>query len=308
VPRYLFALFLVLASPLVAQDIPIATRALTTLRLPGSADFLAIDGTSAWVTNEDRVERLVENRATPVATVVVGEPCGAMVVAFGSLWVADCQARGIVRIDPATATIVARVATGLAAPDGELSLAAGAGAVWVLADSAGVLLRLDPTRNVVVAHIPVAPASFAAAFGFGSVWITSTQPAGLVQRIDPTRDTVVATIPVGPTPRFLTVGEGRIWTLNQGDGSVSAIDPDRNTVMATIPVGAEGPGGDIAAGAGAVWVRATKVLLAVIDPRRLRVVSTYGPPAGSGAVRVSRDRVWITAHDIQTVWTIPTTR
>ena len=63
-----------------------------------------------------------------------------------------------------------------------------------------------------------------------------------------------------------------------------------------------GPGGDIAAGAGRVWVRATPTLLTVIDPESDRVVARYGPPSGSGAVRANQDVVWVTAHDIQTVW------
>jgi hypothetical protein len=33
-------------------------------------------------------------------------------------------------------------------------------------------------------------------------------------------------------------------------------------------------------------------------------VSRYGPPAGSGAVRVAGELVWVTAHDTQTVWVL----
>ena len=76
-----------------------------------------------------------------------------------------------------------------------------------------------------------------------------------------------------------------MWVLNQTDGTVSRIDPKTNRVAATIEAGVAGLGGDIAAGEGAVWVRGTKVLLAVIDPKTDRVVKRYGPPQGSGAVR-----------------------
>ena len=44
-----------------------------------------------------------------------------------------------------------------------------------------------------------------------------------------------------------------MWVLNQTDGTVSRIDPLTNEVVATIQVGVPGPGGDIAAGAWAVW-------------------------------------------------------
>ena len=198
---------------------------------------------------------------------------------------------------------------GLADRRGELSIAAGAGSIWLLTDSAGVLSRIDPETNKVTATIPVAANSFAAAFGFGAVWVTNTgaprtTAPGSVQRIEPATNHVVATIPVGPVPRFLAAGEGAVWTLNQGDGTVSRINPATNSVAATIAADVPGGGGDIAAGGGRVWVRAGRVLLQAIDPSTNRVVDRFGPPAGSGAVRVANGFVWVTAHDTQTVWVL----
>ena len=66
---------------------------------------------------------------------------------------------------------------------------------------------------------------------------------------------------------------------------MTRIDPQTNLPVATIPLGMEGGGGDIATDLGAVWIRGTKVLFATIDPATDRVTTTYGPPAGSGAVR-----------------------
>ena len=288
----------------VADGMPIAKAATATLRIPGFADFLALDDDGAWVTNEGRVERLTATDSLPVVTVPLLEPCGAMAVDFGSLWVADCKEKIVARIGLTSHQVEAKIHTGLADPDGELSIATGAGSVWILSDPNGKLKRIDPATNKVTAAIEVAPGSFAAAFGFGSVWITTTG-AGSVQRIDPATNAVVATIPVGPVPRFLAAGEGGVWTLNQGDGTVSRIDPATNTVSATILANAAGGGGDIAAGGGMVWVRARRALLSVIDPRDNRVVRRYGPSAGSGAVRADSARVWVTAHDIQHVWVLP---
>jgi hypothetical protein len=55
-------------------------------------------------------------------------------------------------------------------------------------------------------------------------------------------------------------------------------------------------------------VRGTEVLLASIDPVTDRVVTVYGPPAGSGAVRVADDLVWVTAHDTNTIWVLPSSQ
>ncbi len=291
---------------------PIAKRALATLTIPGNADFLVADGDDVWVTNEGRVEKLRHDSPLPIASVPVPEPSGAMSIAFGSLWVANCRDSSVYRINLTTLEVVSIIHTGLADPEGELSLAAGAGSVWVLTDKRGVLSRISPKTNQVVARIKVAPHSYAAVFGFKSVWVSNTGTAdasgsGSVQRIDPTTNTVVATIPVGKTPRFLAAGEGAVWVLNQGDGSVTRINPRKNQVAAVLPLGMAGTGGDIATGGHRVWVRGKNILLAAINPATTRVVSVFGPPAGSGAVRVAGGRVWVTAHDIHTVWVLPIT-
>jgi virginiamycin B lyase len=291
------------------DEVAITDSAIATLRVDGYPDFLASDGRAVWVTNEDRVEKLQADRPGPVGTVRVAGPCGAMVVADGSLWVASCKDLSVYRLDLGSGDVVANIPTGLADATGELSLAAGAGSVWVLTSAGGILSRIDCVSNEVVAEIRVLPHSYAAAFAFEAVWITNSgtpddSSPGSVQRIDPETNQVVATIPVGPIPRFLAAGEGAVWTLNWGDGSVTRIDPRTNQPVVTIPLGMEGGGGDIATGGGKVWIRGTKVLLAAVDPTTNRVATIYGPPAGSGAVRVAGDLVWVTAHDTNTVWVL----
>lgn len=292
------------------MPVPIAERAAQTLVIPGSADFFVAEEGAVWITNRGRIEKLERGQRAPVATVEMPSPCGVMALGFGAVWVAGCSDRSLYRIDARTATVTAVIPVGLADPDGELSVAVGAGAVWVLSDRAGVLSRVDPKANVVVEKIRVAPASYAAAYGFDAVWITNTGVSGApgpgaVQRIDPGTHRVVATIEVGRSPRFLAAGEGGVWALNQGDGSVSRIDPGTNRVVATIAVpGAAGDGGDIAAGAGRVWVRSTGSLLSVVDPAMNAVEAQFGPPSGSGGVCIADGWVWVSAHDIQTVWVL----
>lgn len=287
----------------------ISKRAITILKIPGYVDFLVADGKAVWATNEGRIEKLEHDRSQPTAVVTIPAPCGAMALGFGAVWVANCGDNSLYRIDCDSERVTSIIPTGLADSAGELSVAVGAGSIWVLSDSKGILSRVDPQADKVIARINVAPNSYAATFGFDSVWISNTgsqtgDGKGYIQRIDPRSNQVAATIPVGPSPRFLAAGEGGVWTLNQGDGSVSRIDPDTNTLTATIQAGVNGPGGDIAAGAGSIWVRGKQILLLRIDPKTNRVVEKFGPPAGSGAVRVADGLVWITAHDIQTVWVL----
>jgi YVTN family beta-propeller protein len=290
----------------------VARRALRTVRLEGSADFLEVVGDSLWVTNEprNRVHRLDARTGAEQAQVEVAAPCGAMTVATGGLWVASLANQGLVRVDLATNAAGPPLRTGLADPAGELSLAATPEGVWLTTSDAGVVSLVDPASREVVAQVPVKPRSYALAAGFGSVWVANTGQvgeAGSVQRLDPKGRRVVAEIATGPQPRFLAVGEGAVWTLNQGDGTVTRIDPATDRAFATIPVGVPGTGGDIATGHGFVWVRANRVLLSVIDVRTNAVVARYGPRAGSGAVRAAADGVWVSAHDVNLLWLLPPT-
>jgi virginiamycin B lyase len=300
------------------REVPITEAAIATLKIEGYPDFLAADGKDVWITNKKKVEKLSLGHSTPVLTVAISQPCGAMVTGFGSLWVANCSDKAIYRFDLKSGNVIASIVTGLASEYGELSLAAGDGSVWVLSDSAGILTRINPQTNTIQATIKVKPFSYCAAFGYGAVWITNcgqiqyhrngevtARDPGSVQKIDPKTNQVVATIPVGFAPNFLAAGENGIWILNQVDGSVSRINPDSNQITATIDAKVSGWGGDIAAGAGSVWLRGNKTFfLVTVDPKLNAVSKRYGPLCGSGAVRVADNIVWVSAHDSSTVWAI----
>ena len=286
---------------------PIEKVAQVSLHVDGFPDWLAIGFGSLWVANgrAGGVQRIDLETHAVIGLVEVRRPCAAMAVGYESIWVASCRDRTLIRIDPRTNTAAAIIPVGVA--DSEASIAAGEGGVWLVSDEKGVLTRIDPDTNAVAAQVHVRPNSYAAMAGYGAVWVTNTgkpgaDTPGSVQRINPKTNEVVATIPVRGQPRFLAVGEGGVWVLNQSDGSVSRIDPGTNEVVATIPVGVPGPGGDIDAGEGAVWVRAGTVLLSVIDPATNQVVRRFGPPQGSGAVRAGGGAVWVSAHDVNRIW------
>jgi len=289
--------------------VPIEQSATATIHVPGFPDWLEIGFGSVWVSNPGTgaVQRIDPQTNKIVAEVKVNRPVAAMAVGYDSVWVASRADKAIVRIDAKANTVAATIPVTVA--DSEGSVAAGEGGVWALTDRKGVLSRIDPETNKVVAEVAVKPNSFAAMVGFGSIWVTNTgEPRttenGSVQRVDPKTNAVVATVAVHSQPRFLAVGEGAVWVLNQRDGTVSRIDPATNTVAATIETGVAGAGGDIAAGEGGVWVRGTRTLLAVIDPKTNQVVKRFGPSMGSGAVRAGGGKVWVSAHDVNKVWAL----
>ena len=278
--------------------------AFATIKLPGSPDFLAADGDDVWILNINRVEKLSAKRKKPVLTVPIPGACGAMIVGFNSLWVASCSKQVIYRIDSRTGKLLSVIPCGISDKEGEIMLAIGDSSLWVLSDSIGVLTRISTNTNKIQTLIKVLPNSHCVVFDFNAVWITNTT-TNSVQRIDPKTNKIVATINVGKTPRFLASGENGVWTFNQGDGTVSHIAPEQNKVVANIDTKVPGGGGDIATGAGRVWVRAKKArFLQTINPVSNTVETIYTPISGSGAVRVTKHFIWVTAHDINTIWVL----
>jgi virginiamycin B lyase len=272
-------------------------------------DWLSAGEKGIWLSDDHALHRLDPATGKPVAKVPVRQgPCEASDAGLGSVWTATCNTRGLAKIDPKTNRVAAHVR--LAIPlvqDGEASIGVGANSVWVVVDGPNCdacrVARVDPKHMKVIATVPVSEGAAAVRFGDGFVWLTNPD-LNLVEKIDPRAQRVVTKIKVGPRPRFFAVGEGAVWALNQGDGSVTRIDlkTSRTTSIATEFVG---DGGDMTAGGGWVWLRGSGPLLARLDPGTNKVVEIYGPESGSGAAIVGYGAVWISAHDIDTVWRLP---
>jgi streptogramin lyase len=275
------------------------------IAVPGFADFLAIDGDSAWATNKGRVERW--SRQGKIAEVAMAHPCGAMTISDGALWVADCKDKTVNRIDIRAAKVTAVIATGLASPDGEMNVVSGAGSIWVASDKSGIVARIDPASNKVIASIKVEPGSCYLAFGLGALWVVSGT-GETVQKIDPATNSAVTTTKLGKQPGFLAAGEGAVWVQEQGDGTVARIDPATGAITGRVKVDATLKYGDIDTGGGKLWLRTTAgQSFVVIDPKSLAILARVGPASGSGALRYTPTGVWTSAHDVHSLswWADP---
>jgi virginiamycin B lyase len=284
------------ALPATAQ----APRA-QVIHVPDFGDFIAVDGKTVWMTNRGRVEQW--SRKGKLAAVPMERPCGALSMALGDLWVADCKTGTLNRIDTRTARIIASIPTGIGNPEGETNVVSGAGSVWVASDTKGTITRVDPATNQVIATITADPQAYYLAFGFGAVWAVSG-PQNSISKIDPATNTVVKRTALGKMPGFLAAGEGGVWVQEQGDGTVARIDPASGEVVGRIKVGAVLKYGDIDTGGGKVWLRTTEDQeFVVIDPASMTVIARVGKASGSGALRYTRGGIWTTAHDNHTlVW------
>lgn len=299
----------IVAAAMAAGVSAISTGAMAhqehVMEVPGFADFLAVDGDSVWATNDGRVERW--SREGKIAAVAMTKPCGAMAIADGSLWVADCGEGTLVRIDTASAQKTATIATGIANPKGELNVVAGAGSIWVASDQKGVVSRIDPATNQVIATVAVSLGTHYLAFGMGALWAVSAEERS-IQRVDPATNAVTVTTALGKEPGFLAAGEGAVWVQEQGDGTVARIDPASGEVTGRVKVGEVLKWGDIDTGGGMVWLRTTEdQTFVAIDPQTLAVRARVGKAEGSGALRYTDAGLWTSAHDVHTLtwWPAP---
>lgn len=283
-------------------------KAATKISVAG--DWLAAGEGGVWISGSTEIERLDPKSGKPSGVVKVPEgPCEASDVGFGAVWTATCFEPGLARIDPETLEVTDHVALKIPKSlGGEGSIGAGEGGVWLVVDGSGCdacrVVRVDPESLEVETETPVEPGAAGVRAGGGAVWVTNPDE-DLVQSLDPATGKVVSKTKVPGAPRFLAVGEGAVWTLNQVDGSIVRIDPESAEIAATIDTGMTGGGGDMTAGGGFVWARSNYTIAARIDPETDQVVERYAPSSGSGAIAVGYGAVWISAHDVETVWRLP---
>ena len=301
------------SSPSTRPWTDITAAGATTLDI-ADADWLQVTTAHAWTTlgtpRGGTIQQLDAKTGAEQRSIFTAgaDTCTAMDVGFGSLWAALCGPTegSVVRIDPDSGKVLARVALKGRRIQEEGSVAAAEGSVWVItAAPQASLVQIDPRANRVVRVHALPSGVVSVRAGLGGVWLANPLRGELL-RLDPRTAKVVATIPVGLGPRFFAVGEGAVWVQNNLDGTVSRVYPAANSVTATVTVN-DGPieGGDLAVGGGFVWARVSDWLVSKIDPATSEVVARYGPYAGSGSVAADESAVWVSAHDIDVVYRLP---
>ena len=160
---------------------------------------------SAWTTafgagELERIDparnRVVNRWKLPTATGVVG--------AFGSVWAAG--APGVIRVDPASHAVLARIEIA----GGAGWTAASTDAVWVTTPTG--VVRIDPQTNAVAATVslPGAPYLGDPDVVGGLVWVPQIR-RNTIAVVDPATNTVVRTVKAGVGPFVVTAIRGEAW-------------------------------------------------------------------------------------------------
>jgi DNA-binding SARP family transcriptional activator/DNA-binding beta-propeller fold protein YncE len=122
-----------------------------------------------WVSNYDggTVSVVTPGKAR-AETVEIGTGPLGIASGEGSIWIVAYGDRELVRLDPETREVTARIPIG----NGPLSVAVGNGYAWVTNREDGTLLKIDPRKNEVVQTIDLTLAPHGVVAARGTVWAT----------------------------------------------------------------------------------------------------------------------------------------
>jgi streptogramin lyase len=152
---------------------------------------------------------------------------------FGSLWLAEFEQYRLLRVNPATRKVVARIPV-----IGPTDVKAGAGSIWVLAHRADEILRIEPATNRVEAAIPLISEGSTPermAFGEGALWVSDPHGQSIT-RVDPVKNKATVEIPMPGDPYSwpgqVATGGGYVWTI--GAQHLFRVDPSTNVVTGAV--------------------------------------------------------------------------
>jgi hypothetical protein len=294
-----------LALPACATD-PAAPSA-SASRAPASQSASAAFSPDAEPSESAPAGDSIDDRADAVLANVTGEPDFPL-EGFGSIWAlaSDQEQPAILRIDPATAEIIAsiplpgRQCQGFAATDD---------AIWACVD--GGVVRIDPATNAITDKVPFETGQVwgRLAYGSGSVWAIGVEegvPNQLI-RIDPAGLTATS-IPLGHGAVSVAYGFDAVWITVSQDGIVLRIDPESEEVTEHA-TGLDHPF-TIVAGPDSLWAtllgseeltpgQPTVVRIDPADGSAVTEIATGAASLGKGGLWATDDAVWVRAPDNQ---------
>lgn len=204
-----------------------------------------------------------------------------IVEAFGSLWVTGHHTDEVLRIDPVSLEILARIRSG----PGPGWFAVTDDALWVTNKNGAGMSRLDPLTNTLVTSVGAGSPCGAPTAAAGSVWFLGCDTQ-VIERIDPATDRVVASIPSSDYSEPLRAGDLLVSATVDG---LARLDPTTNSFVVLggccgLPFGYDGT---------TVWLNGLNDLTRV-DPTSGQVVATLRSGAGATSITFEGGHAWVT--------------
>ncbi len=187
------------------------------LAVPLEASYLAAGLGSIWAPTPDGLVRLDDQTGDVQATIPITEVAEMtdVEVSEAAVWVTAKEDGTVVRVDPATNTVVSYIPTGSGAHD----MVADENGLWVTNYRANTISRIDLATGQVVATIEGVGSGVGIDSGGGAVWASNKSDG--IFRIDPA--TNVATL-VFEKPQWsygLAYSEGDLWVSGTETKEVS---------------------------------------------------------------------------------------
>jgi outer membrane protein assembly factor BamB len=213
---------------------------------------------------------------------------GSIAPAFGSVWAEDSTTGELLRVDPRTRAVRARVKVS----GGPFGFDFAAGAVWAL-DSGRRLLKIDPATNRVVARFATDTRGIFA--GRDALWLSTLLG---MQRFDPARDAFdrpIALTHAGFQTHAIAT-DGRELYISRADGTLLVFDA--HTGARRPSPGVEVDAAAVAAARGIVTLATSKGVSA-LNAHTARTLWTTdlaeNPPNN---VVLGRGVVWVEGADV----------
>jgi hypothetical protein len=213
-----------------------------------------------------------------VAEFSPADSVGATFGAFGSVWLGDTTRDELLRVDPDTRRVVARLPVA-----GEVALGVGAGDLWALQAGpgrggfglGGPLLRIDPSTNRVTARIALGTvagqpfAGYEVLDGRDEVWVAG--PSGAL-RIDARTNRVTRRIaaPDQLISTHFALLDGDLWAITE-DGRLLSFHTRTGSPVSNVRLGLP-EAFDLSNGPGDSLIAAAPGALARIEPYSGRVL------------------------------------
>jgi hypothetical protein len=264
---------------------------------------VVIAGGLRWGGGDEQV-----SKPKVVADFPLADNLGFLTSGFGSVWAADSKNLDLLRVDPRTHAVTARIHTGgdTNALNGDPIVNSGAGAVWAIARSPSAdgghrVLRIDPGTNDVTARVTLparqAPIVFDIQIVDGRPWVVTA--AGAIE-LDPAtarpRRFVEIDQPAGePGPLWSIVAGKELWVLTRA-GTFDRYDLGSGRRVASDPVPVPGARGVLPTEKGPLYALPNGVLTLVDHAGKTvwqrQVGSISSPPAVIGGT------VWVHASEM----------
>lgn len=278
---------------------PVEDVTVAQLTLPGDPDWLAVDEHGVWVQRNSGELAVVDPATNEVSrSVQLGatELCGGIGASYGAVW--TCVTSDVLRLDPVTLEVVARLAVGKQAVQGHL--VGGFDRVWVLTSDGSTLVGIDPATNEVATEFELPARCTDVTLGDDALWLPC-KVDDRVLKVDPTTGEVLLDLALD-NPVSVAV-DGDVW-LGTATTTLQ-LDPDSGEVLLEGDAGSA-PDGGVALDADSVWVRNGTDFLIRLDRatgERRQQITAEELTSGGDLLVIDGD-VWTTAFDDQVLFRV----